>query len=244
MRPSQFDNSKTLGLSDGEIAAEMKLPDPDTVSDALEQLSESELFLNEYLSAPLQYEKVIPHKQQFLELRKALQKTRNAVDKELTRKISYVITHNSDDLGRRAYDYRIAYGSELEKVVIELSDRLGVPIEEETQNGGEVDDLLDDGTPEIQRYAPLLEQLSDLSQSQAIASEIAEICNNIRESQQQQNLSGAALRKATKAHTLLTEIALETAAQSTLPGVSAQLQSILSRATELLNAVNERQSGS
>jgi hypothetical protein len=235
---------KTFGLSDAEIAAEMKLGDPEAVNDKLAQLGEAELFLAEYLHTPLQYEKVMDQQQQFFELRKALDRTKDAVDKELARKISYVITHNSENLGRRAYDYRIAYGSELRKVVTELSDRLGVPIVDEADDNSPSDDLLNDGTSEIQKFAPLIEQLSDINHSQPIASEIAEICNNIRESQQKQNLSSAALRKATKAHTLLTEITLDTAAPTTLPSISAQLQSILDRATDLLNAVNERHSAS
>jgi len=234
---------KSLGLSNAEIVAEMKLSDSNVAQEALDQLAEAELFLAEYLKAPLQYEKVIHNKQQFIELRKALERQRDAVKKELARKISYVLTHNSEDLGRRAYDYRIAYGAELDKVVSELSERLGVAPPNEIENANiPADDLFADGSPPVEESAGLLERLNDVSQSKAIAEEISEICNNIRESEQRHNLSNSDLRKATKAHTLLSEITLETAAAQSLPAIAAQLQSILSRSTELLNAVKQRQS--
>jgi hypothetical protein len=236
---------RKLGLPDADIAAEMKLTDVSLIEDALEQLGEAELYLTEYLKAPLQYEKVIPHKQQFIELNKALGRHRDSVQKELARKISYVLTANSEDLGRRAYDYRIAYGTELDKVVTDLSERLGVAVPEDSVSEDPPDDdLLSDGTPPIDKYAPILERLSDSAQSKAIAAEIAEICNNIRESQSAQNISQSALRKAQKAHTLLAEIMLETAAQSTLPAIEAQLKSISARANDLLNGVLQRKSGS
>jgi hypothetical protein len=223
----------------------MKLTDDTLIEDALEQLGEAELYLTEYLKTPLQYEKVIPHKQQFIELNKALGRHRDSVQKELARKISYVLTANSEDLGRRAYDYRIAYGIELDKVVADLSERLGVAAPEESAfENPPADDLLSDGTPPIDKYNPILERLSDYSQSKAIAAEIAEICNNIRESQNAQNISQSALRKAQKAHTLLAEIMLETAAPSTFPAIEAQLKSISARANDLLNGVSQRKSGS
>lgn len=229
-----------LGLTDAEIAAEMKL-DTEEIEEALEQLGEAELYLTEYLQAPLQYDKIIPHKQQFIELNKALSRHRNSVQKELARKISYVLTANSESLGRRAYDYRIAYGAELDRVVSDLSERLGVQSPEEPAGDmPTVDDLLSDGTPPIEQFAPIMERLSDKGQSGAIAAEIAEICNNIRESQNAQNVSQSALRKAQKAHTLLAEITLETAAPSTLPAIAAQLRSISARANDLLNGVNQR----
>ena len=229
-----------LQLSDAEIAAEMKLDGPEDVQEILERLAEAELFLNEYLKAPLQYEKVMPHKQQFLELQKALDKTDDAVKKELARKISYVLTHNSEDLGRRAYDYRIAYGTELDKVVEQLSDRLGVEIPDDEGVAAD-DDLLSDGSAPVSKFSELIARLNDVNQSKAIASEIAEICNNIREGQQKHSQGQAALQKAVKAHTLLAEISLETAAENTLPKLEAQLQSISKRAADILNAVKQRQ---
>jgi hypothetical protein len=236
---------RDLGLTDAEIAAEMKLVDPDEIEDALERLGEAELYLTEYLRAPQQYEKIIPHKQQFIELNKALSRHRNSVQKELARKICYVLTANSEGLGRRAYDYRFAYGTELDRVVSDLSERLGVPLPDEPV--GDIlpeDDLLSDGTPPIEQFAPIIERLNDQGQSQAIAVEITEICNNIRESQNAQNASQSALRKAQKAHTLLAEITLEAAAPSTLPAIAAQLRSISARANYLLNGVNQRNTGS
>lgn len=232
-----------LQLSDAEIAAEMKLDGPDDVREILERLAEAELFMAEYLKAPLQYEKVMVHKQQFLELQKALDKTNDAVKKELARKISYVLTYNSEELGRRAYDYRIAYGTELDKVVDQLSDRLGVEIPDD-EGAPEDDDLLSNGSASVSKFSELIARLNDINQSKAIAGEIAEICNNIRESQQKHSQGQAALQKAIKAHTLLAEIALETAAGSTLPKLEAQLQSITKRATDLLNAVKQRQQSS
>lgn len=233
---------RTLGLSDAEIAAEMKLSEPDMIIEALQQLSEAELYLTEYLKAPLQYEKIIPHKQQFIELNKALDRKRDVVEKELARKISYVLTKNSDELGRRAYDYRIAYGAELTKVVADLSERLGVPLpDDKPEEPPILEDLLSDGSDSPDKFSGILERLSDVGQSKPIAAEIAEICNNIRESQNQQNLGQSALRKAQKAHTLLAEIALDSATPSTLPAIGAQLRSILERTNSLLNGVTERQ---
>ncbi len=48
----------------------MKLEEPKLVEVALRQLAEAELYLSDYLKSPLQYEKIVDQKQQFIELEK------------------------------------------------------------------------------------------------------------------------------------------------------------------------------
>ncbi len=241
---------RSLGVSDSEIAAEMKLDGPEQVEVLLDRLREGELYMREHLHVE-DHERIIPHKQQFIELQKAIGAEKDAAKKEVARRIAYVITNNADKLGRRAYEYRIAYGAELDSVINALSDRLGIEQEADESAPAAMameakpasEDLFSDEEEASDKYGPLIQRLDDLTQKEANANEIADICENIREMRRQRDFSQAALKNIQRANTLLQQTSIETASKATLSAIQSQLAAVIARANALSNAVSERQSG-
>src|SRR5688500_17005897 len=166
----------------------MRLDKEAAIQALINRLNEAELYLSDYLGTPEEYDAIEGKEQQFKELQKALDKKSDASEKELARKMCYVITKHSRDCEDRAYAFRLAFGEETKKVAERLAERLNVPLPdaEATPVGdgaaGESDDVFGDdaATTTAARYGPISERLSDAEQSEQLAGLIEEVCKEIK----------------------------------------------------------------
>ena len=90
------------GVSHEEIQHMMRLAKVEDVQAMITRLNEAELYLSDYLQTPEDYSAIERQEQQFIELQRAIDRKSDAAEKELARKMCYVITRHSRELEKRA----------------------------------------------------------------------------------------------------------------------------------------------
>lgn len=230
------------GLTIDEIARHKRLDKPSDVNKMIQQLEYAEDYLATYIRQPDVYELVSEKKQQFQDIQKLLNgRTGPALDR--ARQIAYVLTKNSQKLGRRAYDYNAAFGRYSDDVVSRLHNQYeresplpeqGAP---EPSRDEDVFDELEGA--ENDEFSELIPILSDLDRSEELALSIKTIVDQLRDEESEQNRGEAALRHAVRANTELSEIDLSAASPATLRTIESQLENCVAQAKRLLSIVLE-----
>lgn len=82
-------------------------------------------------------------------------------------------------------------------------------------------------------YKPLIDLLDDPSRREEVSEELISVCESIRSAEQEEKRGQAALKAAKDANTRLLEVDIATADPATYPGINAQLDSVITRATKL-----------
>jgi len=222
------------GFPDTEIAMLKRLEGVSDVQAIIERLGEAQIYLDEYLDQPGEYEEVYAHEQQFEDLQKALKQKRTAIEKDCSRKICHVMTKHSRSFGRRSYDYKSAYGARANAVLTRLANRHGIAFEPDVEEGDDLepDDIFGNGETAA-GYGAITELLTDKTISESLATDIKEIVDEIKEEAREQDIGQRALRNAQRANTLLSELSLTDADAATYQPLDAQLQAIHARVTAL-----------
>jgi hypothetical protein len=202
-------------------------------------LDEAELYLSDYLKTPEEYSAIERQEQQFIELQKAIQRKSDAGEKELARKMCYVITKHSRELETRAYDFKIAFGKETIEVAERLAQRMGIelpdePAEVATDDRSE-DDVFADDTPETTwRLEPVRQMLANPEFSEQLADAIADICEEIKEEQRDEAGAKKPLTQVKRARSLLAAIEIARASDDTIDDIRSELGQLIALAEGLL----------
>jgi hypothetical protein len=226
------------GVSQEEIQHMMRLSRVEDVQAMINRLNEAELYLSDYLQTPEDYSAVDRQEQQFIELQRAIDRKSDAAEKELARKMCYVITRHSRELETRAYDFKVAFGKKTKEVAERLAERMNVELREE--NGGGDSDSNDDifsdeaAAQTAARFEPVRQLLSDPNQSESLADAIADICIEIKEENQGEQDTKKALKQVKKAKSLLWSVNIEKAGEETIDEIRSDLEEIQSTVDELL----------
>src|SRR5437773_8179150 len=143
----------------------MRLGRVEEVQAMITRLNEAEMYLTDYLATPEDYSAIDGQQQQFFELQKALDRKTDGGEKELARKMCYVITKHSRELETRAYDFKIAFGKKTKQVAERLAERMNIDLPDDDSGGGgdASDDIFsDEATAQTAaRFAPVRQLLSD-----------------------------------------------------------------------------------
>ncbi len=215
----------------------MRLSRVEEVQAMINRLNEAELYLSDYLQTPEDYSAVDRQEQQFIELQKAVDRKSDAAEKELARKMCYVITRHSRELETRAYDFKIAFGKKTKEVAERLAERMNVELPEENARvEEEADDIFSDetATQTAARFEPVRHLLSDPNQSESLADAIADVCIEIKEESQGEQDAKKALKQVKKAKSLLWSVNIEKAGEETIDEIRSDLQEIQSTVDDLL----------
>ena len=194
---------------------------------AAQALTEVDIYLKEWAKQPGEYQIVEDREQFFGDLAKALSGIEGEMQ-EVKRRIAWVIVSNPDELSRRMYDYNLGFDSKTDQVVSALVERLGVDIDQST-NDDDNDDLdIDLGDSDTgPGLEPLLAALDDPSQRENVATELIDVCDSIFEQERQGAIGKQALDAIRKANTKLLGVDLSKAAPRTYGAIAAQLGEIL-----------------
>jgi hypothetical protein len=223
------------GVTRREIQSLMRLEKEAEVAALLDQLQEAEVYLEEYLQKPTQYEQVAEHEQLFGDLQAALAR-KSGPEKEVARRIGHVMAKHSRTFGSRVYDYKAAFGTKCAQVVERLAERRGI----ELRQGGEGDEDIfgDNGTGDP--FAQVRDLLKDPAESETLAAEIKEIYDEIKEEDRETEIGRKAERAVQRANALLNEVSLDQADPETYRSIRSQLGAIIARAEGLLTDVEGR----
>jgi len=227
------------GMTKQEIMRLMRLEKESDVQAMIDRVSEAEMYLTDYIGNPDAYEAIEDKKQLFTELQRALDKKSDKGEKELARKLCYVITKHSREFDTRAYDVKIAFGSKTKEVADRLAERLDieladVPTDQTDDDifGGETDD-----SPVSIRYAPLNAVLAKKSQSKQLAEAIKEICSEVREEDDDQDKARKPLRDVRKARAMLARVDLQAASDDSIADIRAELEQIAKLAKAMIKGL-------
>jgi hypothetical protein len=157
----------------------------------------------------------------------------------------HVITRHSRELDTRAYDYKIAYGTDTVEVARRLAEQLelDLPGPGELMGDGDVDDPFSDVTQSSINgvdFSEVEQVLRDQSRSEENAQLIKEICDDIREERKEQNRGRRAQVQIEQAMRKLTNVKLDEADPDTYGGIETALEVISNCADELLIDVRAR----
>lgn len=234
------------GLSHQEIMHRARLSRVEDVQAMINRLNEAELYLSDYLKAPEDYAAVERQEQQFIELQKALQRKSDVGEKELARRMCYVITKHSRELETRAYDFKIAFGKETKEVAARLAERLNLELPGQssapTTSSAEAEDdvFSDDGEMSTTvRFEPVRKILSDPSRSKELADTIADICEEIKEEQRDEAGAKKPLNQVKRAKTILAGVDIDKAGDDTIDDIQSELGQVIELAKGLLQRTQD-----
>ena len=170
-----------------------------------------------------------------------LLKDKTGDELEVSRRIAFVIQDNSKELGVRAYAFNFSFGKKVVEAVAEaLATRLGVDLTSPPANGNSSTEALDidiEDESEGASYKPLIDLFDDPARRDEVKDELLSVCESIRSAEQDEKRGQAALKAAKDANTRLLEIDIATADPVTYPGITAQLDTVITRATKLKDDV-------
>lgn len=221
-----------------EIARDMR-KQPRDVDTALQALSHAEIYLKDWRRASEEYDIVEGAEQMFGDMAKLL-KDKTGDELELSRRIAFVIQDNSKELGVRAYAFNFSFGKKSEEVAEALATRLSVDLTAAPANDAQSTQELDidiEDESEGASYKPLIDLLDDPGRRAEVTEELITVCESIRAAEQDEKRGQAALKATKDANTKLLEVDIATADPATYPGISAQLDSVITRATKLKDDV-------
>lgn len=231
---------KRLRTKKGEkYVADLLRRKPSDVKAAIAALSEVNIYLKDWKSAPGDYSLVEENgKQFFYDLPKHL-KGKSGVLLEATRRIGWIL-YDAGDLGTRLYAYNKIIGEKAADVLKRLAQRDDVLTDDEdadavsdrgTDNDLDVDLGEDTSAPDTD--TKVLDALNDLGRREEVASAVIAVCTTMYESSKSNEQSQSALRTLREVQTRLLEIDLTRAAPDTHPGIARQLQEITRIAKDL-----------
>lgn len=216
------------------------------VNRELQQLQLAEEYLEVYLKKPGEYELVEQSEEIIRQLQSALE-NKSPDMAELSKLIAFPLIKEARQLGSRAYEFRTAFGADLEEVLrrvaaqekIEIQAIAPAAVSSKPQDNE--DPLAGLAEKVDNRYVRVKPFLLDTARSQEIAAQIVRISNAIRQEKREGGRKLLALSNAQSANRSLHEIDLNGADPGTFPEVVAQLNSCISQAEKIRNRIAELQ---
>lgn len=217
----------------------------------LQQLQLSEEYLERYLGKPGEYEMVEQSEEIIRQLQAALE-NKTPEDAEMGKLVAFPLIKEARDLGSRAYEFRNAFGSDLEEVLnrlaVEHDVKIAPPQVASPTNGPDLstpvptdtadDDPLEgitDKQPE--RFVDLKPILLDGNRSKDVAGQLVRISGSIRQEKREGGRKLVALKNAEAANRFVHEIDLNGADPGTFPQISAQLEACISEAQKIVSNI-------
>ncbi|SPH17926.1 hypothetical protein DEA8626_01454 [Defluviimonas aquaemixtae] len=224
-------------------------------------LTEVDIYLKDWLREPGEYQLVEDAEQFFNDLAKALDGIEGDA-LEAKRRIAWALVSNSGDLKRRIYDYNFSFDKKTDEVITALSDRLSIdlsPKSDPADHDGDDDgddsddddgdddldiDLGDDDDDDQVSLDAFIEAFDDLSQRDATASELIEVCDSIWEQGREDAIGQQALKAIQAANSKLMSVDLSKADTGTYGAIEAQLSAVKDRVAALEAALAPFKAGS
>lgn len=227
----------SAGRSHRDVAGLMKKK-PKGVKTAERALTEVEIYLKDWERQPYRYELVQDAQQVFTDLAKAVDGVEGDM-LEMKRRIAWaLISADPKRLDGRLYGYNFSFEEKTDEVIGALSERLSIDLtgpasrEDDGDDDGGLDidlgeDEGDSGTS-LQNLIDAFDD-SDLARREALAGELIDVCDSIRELAKEENVGNQALNAISAAHRQLLNADLTSADPGTYDSIRAQLEGIRKR---------------
>lgn len=222
-------------------------------------LREVDIYLEESLQKPGHYHEVEDSEQLFKDLAKAL-RPKDGIETDVSRRIAWILNDNSDNLGRRVYDYNFSFGKQTNDVVQGLVEHLDADVIERVEQpspteGSGVDDPdaefdididvfeepVSSQTPWDRALATLEDTDQSIDEQQHITDAVISVVTSIYEHNQEgrrQNEARTTLRRIEKS---LRKISFASAHPSTYSAIGQLIRSIRQRTNTLKNELERLQ---
>lgn len=207
-------------------------------------LTEVDIYLKDWLREPGEYQLVEDAEQFFNDLAKALDGVEGD-PLEAKRRIAWALQSNSKSLDRRIYDYNFSFDKKTSEVIAALSDRLSIDLSARSNpdnkdvdydnSDGDDDldiDIGDDNDGEVSLDA-FIDAFDDLSQRDATASELIDVCESIYQQGRDDAVGQQALKAIQAANSKLMSVDLSKAETGTYGAIEAQLGAVKDRVAVL-----------
>jgi len=197
------------------------------IEDAINALTEADLYLSDWLGSPADYDKIEDAEQLFYDIGSNIS-AKSGESKELARRIAWIFVDRRRKLKRRVYDFNPMFGKKADEVASKLAEKLGVEVEpidnDEDSDSGDIE--IDLGGPAGSDLRPLIMLFDDPVQREDIGDSLVGVCEDIIETERGERDGLVALNTVQRINGLFAAVDLTRAAPDSLQSIAKQLESI------------------
>lgn len=227
------------GRSTKEVAIRLRRSKSE-IENVLQALDEADLYLNEWIGKPGQYDQVQEGQQIFGDIPKNIAKKDSNLQ-DASRAIAWSIYENRDKVGGRVYRLNSAFGKLAPKVLESLEEQL--EIEDDDKEDLADDDFLIDieSDQSAKDYSPIINALRSGPGKDDVVAILMDACENAIEFDKGKKNEQAALRALSQANAKITSIDVSLAGKNTLPGMMKQVKKMRAALDKIDAAIQMRQ---
>jgi hypothetical protein len=211
------------------------------IDEAINALTEADLYLSEWLNRPGDYESIEDAKQLFYDIGENV-RAKSGEEQEISRRIAWLLADRRSSLKRRVYDFKPMFGKKSPEVVSRLAERFAVELDdsapEDDFEGDDFDVDMDGGSGPS--FRPLISLMDDPTRREEVGSELVDICEGIIEIERDKRDGQMPLNQIQQANGKLTEVDMARASPGSLTAIGKQLDAVQANVNRLRNYL-ERQ---
>lgn len=204
------------------------------IDDAINALTEADLYLSEWVNQPGNYEAIEDAKQLFFDMGENLG-SKTGQEQEIGRRIAWLLADRRSTLKRRVYDFKPMFGKKSNEVAAKLAERFALETEDETDpDSDEGGDLFDVDIGESRgTLRPLISLLDDPTRRDEVAAELVDVCEGIIALERDRRDGQMPLSLIQQANGKLTEVDMTRASPGSLAAIEKQLSAVQSSVDRL-----------
>jgi hypothetical protein len=211
------------------------------IDDAINALTEADLYLVEWLNRAGDYETIEDAKQLFFDIGENV-RAKTGEPQEVSRRIAWLLADRRSKLKRRVYDFKPMFGKKSDEVAAKLAERFGVELDESdpSDEGNGEDFAVDLGGGVGPTLRPLIALLDDAARRDEVSDQLVEVCEGIIEIERDKRDGQMPLNLIQTANGKLSEVDMTRAVAGSLTAIGKQLDAVQAN-VERLRAYLERQ---
>ncbi|MCP1121271.1 hypothetical protein [Robbsia andropogonis] len=204
------------------------------IDDAINALTEADLYLVEWLNRGGDYEAIEDAKQLFFDIGENV-KSKTGETQEVSRRIAWLLADRRSKLKRRVYDFKPMFGKKSDEVTAKLAERFGVELDDSgsSDDGDGEDFAVDLGGNSGPTLRPLISLIDDATRREEVSDQLVEVCESIIEMERDKRDGQMPLNLIQTANGKLSEVDMTRAAPGSLDAIGKQLDAVLANVNRL-----------
>lgn len=197
------------------------------IDDAINALTEADLYLTEWLGRGGDYEAIEDAKQLFFDIGDNV-KGKSGEAQEVSRRIAWLLADRRGKLKRRVYDFKPMFGKKADEVAAKLAERFAVELDESAllDEGDEEDFAVDLFGNSGSTFRPLISLIDDETHRDEVSDQLVEVCEGIIDIERDKRGGQMPLNLIQAANGKLSEVDITRAVPSSLDAIGKQLDAI------------------
>jgi hypothetical protein len=197
------------------------------IDDAINALTEADLYLVDWLNSGGDYETIEDAKQLFFDIGESV-KSKTGEAQEVSRRIAWLLADRRSKLKRRVYDFKPMFGKKADEVAAKLAERFGVELDESSpsDDGDSEDFSVDIDGNAGPTLRPLISLIDDATRRDEVSDQLVEVCEGIIEIERGKRDGEMPLNLIQTANGKLSEVDMTRAAPDSLNAIGKQLDAI------------------